>query len=79
MFDGEAISATIVVINYRLTVIKQMTESFSLLSFAAKWRSKELAQPLVYQSDVPIERILCKRNRGRGLHCVISPHQLRLY
>lgn len=32
-----------------------------------------------FRGDVPIERILCKRNRGRGLHCVISPQQLRVY
>ena len=38
LFDGEAISATIVVINYRLTVIKQMTESWhdSTCAFPSK-------------------------------------------
>ena len=31
LFDGEAISATIVVINYRLTVIKQMTLNLGMI------------------------------------------------
>lgn len=54
MFDGEAISATIVVINYRLTVIKQMTLKAShyfplprsgvVRSLRSRWCTKVMCQ-----------------------------------